>query len=53
MVHEMPELYETVVKPYIEAFPPSQMQWYVLDAQYLRSIFNPYPHHVYVGSEIP
>ncbi|KAL4063895.1 HIT-like domain-containing protein [Scleroderma yunnanense] len=27
MVHETPELYEAVVKPYIEAFPPSRTQW--------------------------
>ncbi|KAL0958276.1 hypothetical protein HGRIS_000428 [Hohenbuehelia grisea] len=27
MVHETPELYETVVKPYITAFPPSRTQW--------------------------
>ncbi|KAI6156970.1 scavenger mRNA decapping enzyme [Pisolithus tinctorius] len=27
MVHETPALYETVVKPYIEAFPPSRTQW--------------------------
>ncbi|KIK26397.1 hypothetical protein PISMIDRAFT_676236 [Pisolithus microcarpus 441] len=27
MVHETPELYEKVVKPYIEAFPPSRTQW--------------------------
>ncbi|KAI5994745.1 HIT-like domain-containing protein [Pisolithus albus] len=27
MVHETPEIYEKVVKPYIEAFPPSRTQW--------------------------
>ncbi|KAG6329080.1 hypothetical protein ID866_10008 [Astraeus odoratus] len=27
MVHETPELYENVVKPYIEAFPASRTQW--------------------------
>lgn len=37
MVHETPELYEKVVVPYIEAFPPSRTQWCVvmLDAQSL------------------
>ena len=29
MMHETPELYETVVKPYIESFPASRTQWYV------------------------
>ncbi|KAI0684504.1 scavenger mRNA decapping enzyme [Cytidiella melzeri] len=30
MVQETPEIYATVVKPYIDAFPPSRTQW-VLD----------------------
>ncbi|KAF9561794.1 mRNA decapping enzyme [Agrocybe pediades] len=27
LVHETPELYEKIVKPYIAAFPPSRTQW--------------------------
>ncbi|KAI0341516.1 scavenger mRNA decapping enzyme [Trametopsis cervina] len=27
MVHETPEIYQAVVKPYIDAFPPSRTQW--------------------------
>jgi len=27
MVHETPELYEQIVKPYIASFPPSRTQW--------------------------
>lgn len=27
MIHETPELYEKVVKPYIAAFPPSRTKW--------------------------
>ncbi|KAI0764831.1 scavenger mRNA decapping enzyme [Fomes fomentarius] len=27
IVHETPELYERIVKPYITAFPPSRTQW--------------------------
>jgi len=29
MVRETPDLFESVVKPYILAFPPSRTQWYV------------------------
>lgn len=29
IVHETPELYERIVKPYITAFPPSRTQWHV------------------------
>ena len=32
MVREAPDLYREIVKPYIEAFPPSRTQWYVLVA---------------------
>lgn len=28
MVHETPELYQSVVKPYIDAFPPARTQWF-------------------------
>lgn len=30
MIRETPELYERIVKPYIQAFPPSRTQWLVL-----------------------
>lgn len=26
-VHETPELYASVVKPYLESLPPSRIQW--------------------------
>jgi m7GpppX diphosphatase len=29
MIHETPELYTAVTRPYIEAFPPSRIQWHV------------------------
>ena len=32
MVRETPELYQRVVKPYIDAFPPSRTQWYAYHA---------------------
>ena len=42
MVRETPELYESIVKPYITAFPASRTQWYVyfhfismVEAEYL------------------
>jgi m7GpppX diphosphatase len=31
MIHESPELYESVVKPYIHAFPAARTQWFVFD----------------------
>jgi hypothetical protein len=30
MVRETPELYRTVVDPYIRSFPPERIQWYAL-----------------------
>ena len=40
MVRETPELYESIVKPYIQAFPPSRTQWsafsYVSNPRQLR-----------------
>lgn len=29
MIQETPELYQRVVKPYIDSFPPSRIQWSV------------------------
>jgi m7GpppX diphosphatase len=34
MVHETPELYQSIVQPYINAFPAKRVQWYV-HANYL------------------
>jgi m7GpppX diphosphatase len=29
MVHETPKIYQDVVVPYIESFPPERLDWYV------------------------
>lgn len=29
MVRETPELYESIVKPYIQSFPKERLQWHV------------------------
>ncbi|KIM65696.1 hypothetical protein SCLCIDRAFT_112453 [Scleroderma citrinum Foug A] len=45
MVHETPELYEKVVVPYIEAFPPSRTQWVrnILDGTSSETILHTCP----------
>ena len=32
MVHETPQMYEDVVLPYIQSFPPERLDWSVFEA---------------------
>ena len=38
IVHETPELYDRIVKPYIAAFPPSRTKWYAMIASHASPI---------------